>query len=135
MAEIPEVLKGVLRKGDYVESLEAVRDLLGHELSWQECPTCHREGPKDAKDVSALTLRLTDVLKLIEATKEPKEQAPPLSGPQGVVKSLEERQAAVAALQKRSGHGTQTTAAPTSVTKRPDRYGRRPGAGRKPGGG
>lgn len=135
MTEVPEVLRGVLRKGDYVESLEAVRDMLGRELGWQECPACHREGPKDAKDVAALTLRLTDVLKLIEATKEPKSEASTLSGPQGVVKSLEERQAHVAQLQQRSGHGTQTTAAPTSVTKRPDRYGRRPGAGRKPGGG
>ena len=47
MAETPEVLRGILRKGDYAESLEAIRDMLGGELSWQECPACHREGPKD----------------------------------------------------------------------------------------
>jgi hypothetical protein len=117
--EIPEVLSGVLRKGDYVESLEAIRDRLARELDGLECETCGRQGPRDAKDVAALMLRLTDVLgKLREAQGgSGAGTGAPVTAPDAPrlrsVASIQER-----ARERRTGAGTQTTGAPTSVAKR-----------------
>lgn len=135
MAEIPEVLQGILRKGDYVESLEAVRDRIGHELDLGFCEHCERSGPRDAKDTAALLYRLTETLKLLDAandtSRRPQESPGAAPGGSGSVTDIQAR--ARAARQARTGAGTQSTAAPTSVAKRQG-PGRRPGAGRKAGG-
>lgn len=124
MPEIPDVLMGVLRKGDYAESLEAIRDMLALELEGIYCDHCHRNGP-EAKDIASLTLRLVDVLGKLEALKGSEvsqDQPAPVSN----VLSI---QARAKDAQRRTGAGTQSTSAPTSVAKR--QYGRRAGGGRK----
>lgn len=135
MSEIPDVLIGVLKEDDYLESLKAIRDRLGRELDSGECDHCGREGPRDSKDVAALTLRLVDVLGKIETYVNPQGGARvPESEPKpDNVFDLNRAATRVAEQQgRRTGHGTQTTSAPQSVAKRQDGYGRRPGAGRKP---
>jgi hypothetical protein len=133
VAEIPDVLLGVLRKGNYIESLEAIRDRIGAELEAGYCDECGREGPRDAKDTAALLLRLTETLKLIEAGAGAPVGAS-LAGPQamGTVSSISSIQARSREA-RRTGAGTQSTGAPTSVAKRSGP--RRPGAGRKPAAG
>jgi hypothetical protein len=139
LADIPDVLRGVLKEDDYLGSLKAIRDRLGEELSAGLCIHCEREGPRDSKDVAALTLRLVDVLGKIEAYENPQggARAPESGAPQSSnVFDLSAAQNRIAEQQgRRTGHGTQTTSAPQSVAKRQDGYGRRPGAGRKPKGG
>lgn len=132
MAEIPDVLLGVLREDDYLESLKAIRDRLAQEMSGGFCNHCERQGPRDSKDLAAITLRIVDVLTKIEAYQEG--AAAPQAGAQGagVLTLLQGRVAD--AQGRRTGPGTQTTSSPQSVAKRQDHYGRRPGAGRKPGG-
>lgn len=124
MAGIPDVLLGVLRKGDYEESLEAIRDMLGIELQGSYCEHCHREGPREAKDIASLTLRLTDVLGKLQAL-----EAPAVPGDEPAVGNILSIQAR--SKDRRTGNGTQTTSAPTSVAKQ--QFGRRSGGGRKPG--
>lgn len=135
MAEVPRVLSGVLAKGDYRDSLEAVRTRLGEELEGGYCDACHREGPRDPKDTAALLYRLTEVLKAIQAAPAPAtrpQEAPGATGGgAGSVTSIQDR--ARALRQSRTGAGTQTTDSPTSVSKRQG-PGRRPGAGRKAAG-
>lgn len=122
MAEIPDVLRGVLRKGDYVESLEAIRDMLALELEGIFCDHCHRNGP-EPKDIASLTLRLIDVLEKIRVASAPQvTQDEPVGSN---VLSIQAR-----SKDRRTGNGTQTTGAPTSVAKR--QFGRRSGGGRKP---
>lgn len=126
MAGIPDVLLGVLRKGDYEESLEAIRDMLGIELQGTYCDHCHREGPRDAKETAALTLRLVDVLGKLDALSAP--EVPDVQPAEvSNILSIQQRS------KRRTGAGTQSTDAPTSVAKR--QYGRRAGGGRKPAGG
>ncbi|MYV58032.1 hypothetical protein [Streptomyces sp. SID3212] len=136
LPDIPDVLIGVLKENDYLESLKAIRNRLAEELSAGGCDHCGREGPRDSKDVAAITLRLVDVLGKIEAYENPQGGARAPEGgepkPDNVF-DLNRAQARVAEQQgRRTGHGTQTTSAPQSVAKRQDGYGRRPGAGRKP---
>lgn len=127
MNEIPEVLTGVLRKGDYIESLEALRDFVARELECDYCSECERSGPRETKDTAALALRLTDLLQKINAAEGGAAQGPVRApGTVTSIDAIQERSRAARAA--RTGAGTATTAAPTSVAKR--QFGRRPGAGR-----
>lgn len=55
-------LEEVVKRGDYIESLEAMRDFVAHELEGNRCKTCHMTQMRTG-ELSALVLRLQ---KLIE---------------------------------------------------------------------
>lgn len=116
MAEIPDVLLGVLQQDDTLESLKAIRDMLGRALSENECEHCNRNGP-DYKDIAPLTNRLMDCLVKIDLL----DKAP--SGPQGAsqppagVSVLEDARNRVA---RRTGVGTESSESPQSIARRQD---------------
>jgi len=103
-------LEETLAKDNDRESLKVLRDYLGQHLSTGYCNRCQRTGP-DIKDISTLTRALLEVFKALNATEAPSG----LDRPVGVVSALD---ALRERSDRRTGHGTQTTGAPTSVAKR-----------------
>jgi len=122
MQEIPDVLLGVLRQDDTLESLKAIRDMLGRALSGNECEHCNRSGP-DYKEIAPLTNRLMDCLAKIEAMD--KAPAAPQASP-GLPSDVPDLATIRNRVSKRTGGGTETSASPQSAARRQDSRRTRP---------
>ncbi|MFF5973731.1 hypothetical protein ACFY7C_19600 [Streptomyces sp. NPDC012769] len=66
-------LEEVVKRGDYRESLMAMRDFVAHELEGNRCKTCHMTQMRTG-ELSALVLRLQklieDIVKIPENEEE-----------------------------------------------------------------
>jgi hypothetical protein len=68
-----ESLEQVIRRGDYRESLMAMRDYVAHELEGNRCKTCFMSQVRTG-ETSALVLRLQKIIEDIEALADPNEE-------------------------------------------------------------
>ncbi|GHG09763.1 hypothetical protein [Streptomyces hydrogenans] len=67
-------LEEVVKRGDYLESLVAMRDFVAHELEGNRCKTCHMAQMRTG-EVSALVLRLQKLIEDIAAASKPDGEA------------------------------------------------------------
>jgi hypothetical protein len=116
MADVPDVLLGVLRQDDTLDSLKAIRDMLGKALSANQCDECERYGP-DYKDIAPLTNRLMDCLAKIDALAEATSVPQAASDLPSDVPDLSAIRSRVS---RRTGGGTETTQSPQSAARRQD---------------
>jgi hypothetical protein len=66
-------LENVVKKGDYRESLIALRDYVAHELEGNRCKTCAMSKLKTG-DTASLVLRLQKIIEDIQAIPDPNEE-------------------------------------------------------------
>jgi hypothetical protein len=66
-------LENVVKKGDYRESLIALRDYVAHELEGNRCKTCSMSKLKTG-DTASLVLRLQKIIEDIRAIPDPNEE-------------------------------------------------------------
>jgi hypothetical protein len=67
-------IEEAVKKGDYRESLLALRDYVAHELEGNRCKTC-RMSQLRTGDTAALVLRLQKIIEDIKAIPDPNEDA------------------------------------------------------------
>ncbi|GGR52008.1 hypothetical protein [Streptomyces roseolus] len=63
-------LEEVVKRGDYRESLIAMRDFVAHELEGNRCKTCYMTQMRTG-ELSALVLRLQKLIEDIAAISDP----------------------------------------------------------------
>lgn len=66
-------LEEIVRKGDYRDSLVAMRDFVAHELEGNRCKQCHMTQMRTG-ELSALVLRLQKLIEDIAAIPDPNEE-------------------------------------------------------------
>lgn len=71
--EAVDNLENIVKKGDYRESLIALRDYVAHELEGNRCRTCSMSQLRTG-DTASLVLRLQKIIEDIRAIPDPNEE-------------------------------------------------------------